>query len=389
MSKKRRPSAKRKEPAVATVRPPTGAVPTSWVVYALRVFLVGAMIATLWLTWPLWTVRESPPLLPLAPLPAFDHYGTLMIVTAATFIIWPRAGLAAHVLVSLAAMTADQTRMQPEIFSLWLLMLGTWPNSAAQLLGRCHLASLWFFSGLHKLLSPGYFSDVAPFLWNGLFSPETQAKLPDLAKPAAAGLAIVEMLLGVVVFVPRLRRAAAVVAVLMHCGVVWILHRHNNWNTAVWPWNFALAVVGATLIAIWPRSLRDEYRVVGRYRFTAALVLFLSPALFYVGMLDAYLCHCLYSANVPTATMYPAQIGAAPYQMNASELPYWKKLNVPQPPTHRNFELYFRAVAKPGDRMLVEDPRAWARWAGYDRYLWRRSETTIDRLRLPPSSVEP
>ena len=109
--------------------------------------------------------------------------------------------------------------------------------------------------------------------------------------------------------------------------------------------------------------------------------------MFYVGLLDPYLSHCLYSSNVPVATMYPAQVGSVPYPMNSQEGPYWRYLNVPQPPTHRNFELYFRAVAKPGDKMIVNDERAWAEWAGCNRYEWRRTDAGIDRAPIAP--IEP
>jgi uncharacterized membrane protein YphA (DoxX/SURF4 family) len=345
------------------------------------------LATTLNLTWPLWGERETPPLLPLVPLPAFDDYGAVLIATAACFIFWPRTGLAAHVLVGLIAMIADQTRMQPQIFSFWLLMSATLPGDVPPLLGRSHLASLWFFSGFHKLLSPGYYRDVSSFLWSGLFPPAAVAALPDLSQALAASLAVVELLLGVAVFVPRWRRAAAVVAAMLHLGVLWILYR-QQWNTSVWPWNWALAVAGPALIASWKRSVGEERRACGRVGFAACVALFFSPLLFYIGSLDPYLCHCLYSSNVPVATMYPAQLGGTPYQMNGLEGPYWRNLNVPQPPTHRNFELYFRAVAKPGDRMIVVDPRAWAAWAGCDRYEWRRTDTGIDRRPVEPTVLK-
>jgi len=366
-------------------RPPSARTPTSSVIYAMRVLLVAALIATLQQTWPLWSVRETPPLLSLVGATSFAGFGWLMACTAATFIVRPRVGLALHVAVSVAAMLVDQTRMQPQLFSFWLLMLGTLASPTAQFVSRCHLASLWTFSGIHKLLSAGYFRDVAPFLWTGIFSAEERAAMPDYSCAVAAALAIVEIVMGLVAFVPRWRRATVAAAVVVHVGVIWLLHRHGNWNTSVWPWNAALALVGGALIATWQGSLRDELRRCGTWGFAAALLLFFSPLLFYVGLLDAYLSHCLYSANVPVATMIPAAPSEPAYQMNSIEGPYWKNLNVPQPPAHRNFESYFRAVAKPGDRMLVEDRRAWAAWSRWDRYLWRHTGTTIDRVNLPPA----
>lgn len=384
MSKRRRTEERKPKPAAAPVVRASTTVATPWWMYGIRIWLVGMFAYTIKLTWPIWAERETPPLLPLVPMPAFEHFGILLVATALCFIVWPRAGLAANVLVGLAAMTADQTRMQPQIFSFWLLMLGTVPTATSQFLARNHLASLWFFSGFHKLLSPGYFSGVAPFLWSGLFSPAIRAAIPDYSQALAGGLAVVELVVGLAVFVPRLRKACAVIAVVLHLGVLWILHGNNDWNTSVWPWNLALAVAGPTFIATWRGTLRDDYRACGKPGFAMGVALFFSPLLFYVGKLDAYLSHCLYSANVPIATMVPAQVGTMPYQMNSQEGPYWDKLNAPQPPTHRNFELYFRAVAKPGDAMVVQDDRWWAEWADCHRYAWRRTDSSIERMPLPP-----
>ena len=389
MSKRRRSAApaKSSSPSAATpAAPSTAEVRTAWQVHGLRIWLVVMIGATLQLTWPLWSERSTPPWLPLAPWPAFAHFGTMLAATAAATIFWPRAGFAAHVLVGLAAMTADQTRMQPQMFSFWLLMLGTLPFPVPQFLARCHLASLWVFSGFHKLLSPGYFDDVAPFLWQGIFPPASWPNMPDYSATVAATMACVEIALGIAICFPRCRRAAAVVVVLLHCGVVWLLQRHGNWNTSVWPWNLALAVVGATLVVTWKSTIPQERQKCGLPGFVAGVLLFFSPLLYYVGLLDAYLSHCLYSANVPTAVMIPSSAGQTTYRMNGIEGPYWTNVNAPQPPAHRIFEQYFREVARPGDRMIVEDPRIWAIWTGWDHYLWQHTGTTYERVRLPTQS---
>lgn len=338
--------------------------------------------ATLWLTWPLWGERTAPPLLPLVAWPTFAHFGVILAVTAACIVVWPRAGLAANVLAGLAAMTADQTRMQPELFSFWMLLLGTLPYPICQFLGRCYLASLWFFSGFHKLISPGYYRDVAPFLWEGILPTREWPNCAHLAGPAAVLMALVELLLGVAVWFPRLRRYAAVVIVLLHCSAVLVLHRLDNWNTAVYPWNLALAVVGAALIYGWRSSFIDERRTCGTAGFATGVALFFSPLLFYVGLLDAYLSHCLYSANVPSAVMVSAAGGSAFYHVNGQEGPYWSNVNVPQPPAHRVFEEYFRRTAQPGDRLEVTDSRLWATWTGWDRYRWQHTGLTFERIRL-------
>jgi uncharacterized membrane protein YphA (DoxX/SURF4 family) len=340
------------------------------------------LAATIVVTWPLWGDRLTPPRLPLVDL-HLPHMGVPLIATAAVFVIWPRVGIGLNVLVGVAAMVDDQTRMQPQLFSFWLLMLGTLPRAAPRWLARCHLSSLWFFSGFHKLLSSAYHRDVAPMLWRGAF-PETA--WPMLASGVSwFGMlsVICEMGLGLAVWIPPLRRLAAIGGCLLHLSVVWMLHRNDNWNTSVWPWNLALAATAPALLATWRDTLVVERRICGKLAWAAGLALFVSPLLFYAGLLDAYLSHCLYSANVPTAIFFDSERRTA-YLTNGIDGPYWKNLNVPQPPAHRLFEAYFRAVAKPGDRMEIEDGRAVAAWTRTDHYAWLRTDIGIEHVTLPP-----
>lgn len=353
-------------------------------IYGLRAWVAAMYAATLWVTHRLWIERAEPPLLPWIELPAFSGYGELLFATACLFVVWPRFGLVANVVVGLVAMTADQTRMQPQIFSFWLLMLGTWRAPSAQLLGRTHLASLWFFSGLHKLLSPEYFTVVGPWMWQGLFPSENWPDVPNYSRQFATLIATTELLLGLFIWWRRARPVVAGIAASLHIGIVGMLYSMNGWNTSVWGWNLALAAAAIVLVGGWRTPLVEQLRTCGPAASLAALFMFVSPVLFYVGTLDAYLSHCLYSANVPTAQFVPGpETHAASYQLQGIEGPYWKNLNVPQPPTHRNFELYFRRVARKGDKLLVSDSRVWALRSGWGRYAWEFGESGIQRIPLP------
>lgn len=359
-----------------------------WLPYALRLWLVAMFGWTLWVTRNLWAVHNVPPMLPAIewawlPLERFDFYGEALFATFAACVLWPRAGWGAFVAVAAASMLADQTRMQPQVFSFALLMLGTWDDPRAKLIARTHLASLWFFSGVHKLLSPGYYETVAPWLWQGIVPAADYPRLADYAGTFGTMIAVIETTMGLAVWLPRLRRYVAAMVPAMHFGIVALLNHLDGWNTSVWGWNCAIAVVGMILIARWREPLRAEQGRCGRGAIAAAAFLFVSPMLFYVGRLDGYLSHCLYSDNVAKGIYYDSRRGTA-YGLNYLDGPYWSRLNVPLPPAHRLFELYFRKAGKPGDRLMVQDRRWWAKKTLNNDYQWNCDRNGFHRTDAAP-----
>jgi uncharacterized membrane protein YphA (DoxX/SURF4 family) len=367
------------EPDRTTTSPPV----LGSVAVAVRAWLAVMFGATLWVTRHLWEVHDDPPMLSLVELPRFQYFGYLMFAGYAAAVVWPRAGLAASVAFGALAMVADQTRMQPTIFSFWLLLLATWPRNWGPWLIRCYLVSLWFFSGFHKLLSDAYLADGGAGTWmfGGIFPPADWPRMHEWRETGAVVLAASELGLSISALIPRLRKVAAVWAVLLHVGIVITLHRLGNWNTAVWPWNFALVVVAPWLLFTWKESPAADFRAVGRRWVAAGAALALAPSLYYVGLLDAYLSHCLYSSNVPFATFYGE--GGIVFRTNDPENSAMQELNVPFPPAHRNFELYFRRRAQPGDMMIVYDLRPCARRGGYQHYYWTLENDRVVRKDMP------
>ncbi len=323
----------------------------------LRWLVVASQIATVLITWELWSARVWPPLLPALPLPQFS-VGWLMILSALAVLVRPREGLIVHVLVVGVAMLMDQTRMQPEIVSHCFLMLGTLPIAASQLIGRMHLVSLWLFSGLHKLLSPMFFDDIAPFLWQGVFPSAS----PTWSTAFGLTITSAEVALGLLSLFVRTRRVAAIAAVPFHLGILLSLSPLGlDWNEAVWPWNVALAGAGMGLIYPWREPLLTSFTGIRLPMRVAAAAVLLSPLLFYVGVLDAYMAHCLYSGNTPRGIWEHDGIDDNLTMITINSL------RVPLPPTERTYWQFFLAAGHPGDRLVIEDFRSWARWWRYDR----------------------
>lgn len=316
-----------------------------------RWLVAGCQGATLLITWPLWQVHVTPPMLPALPLPHFD-LGPVLLLSLALVLVRPVWGVALHTVLLAYALLLDQTRIQPEIVSLDLLLWGTLPAPGAAAVGRAHLIALWSWAGINKLLSPAFLA-TAGFSAFGALVPKSLAGI----RPALGYLiALTELAAGMLAIFPRTRSAAGVLALALHTGTLATMASVSwSWNQAVWPWNVALAVAGLALIAPWRESLRETLvrsRPLMRLLIVGLLV---SPAGWFVGVTDAYLAHHLYSADVPQATSRALGPGAT-----------WA-FRVPLPPEHRLFEQYFRLTCKPGDQLAITDTRWWYRVRGLER----------------------
>lgn len=323
---------------------------------AFRWLVVACQAATIYITWPLWQVHESPPMLPALPLPAYD-LGIPMLVSLALILILPVPGMTLHSALIVYAILIDQTRIQPEFVSLVFLLWGSLPNPTARAFAQAHLVSLWFFAGFHKLFSDGFLNGTAQWMLLEIpISPN-----PWLTQNIGYVLALTEVTLGVLAFIPRTRPLAAIMAFVVHAGILFVLlPTGHDWNEVVWPWNVALALSGFAIILPWrdsPFTALLRCRKVARPLVTLLLI---APMGFYIGVTDAYLAHHLYSSNTAVAHSTALSIDAT-----------WNAFNVPLPPEHRLFKQYFRATCQPGDQLTIVDQRWWyqERGLGYQEIM--------------------
>lgn len=321
---------------------------------AIRGVIAAAEIATVAITWSTWQAREHPPLLPLLPLPQAD-VGWPLVAGILLKLVAPRWGIAVQAAVLLYAVAADQCRIMPQMLSLWWLSFGTLPGSTGgALVARTSLVSLWFFSGLHKLVSPDFFTETAPWLLRSLGLPD------DRVTTVAAGCAIgvAEMALAAGALVPRLRAATAVAAGCFHGGVAAALSPLViGWNPEVVPWNLALAVAAPVLLLADRGGVTAEWRAAAWPARVTAAALLIVPWGYWAGVVDAYLAHCLYSDDVPRA-----------FVCTPLERRDWRHVcrdaGVLVPPAHRLFAPWFLGVGRHGEWLEIEDRRAIARWLG-------------------------
>jgi uncharacterized membrane protein YphA (DoxX/SURF4 family) len=324
--------------------------------FLLRGVLVAAQVATVLLTWRIWEPRSHPPMLPLLDLPAV-HAGWPMLASLAVALGWPRVGVPLHSLVLALAIVADQSRMQPHVISLATLLWGTNGRPGGLVVARAALASLWTYAGIHKLTSPAYYTLSGAWLLRAVW-PDGPAWLgPTLA----AAVAVSEVFLGLGCFAPRLRKTVATVAVVFHLATFAVLAFRLHWDAPVWPWNLALAAAGPGLVMPWRGlGLGGEWTLAGRPSRIAAAVLLLMPAGYWLGVVDAFLAHCVYADNRPKAYV------CTPFSRTDLERTCLR-LGVVLPPAHRLYGPFFRGIGRPGEWLEIEDPRWIARVRGFAR----------------------
>ena len=323
------------------------------------------LAASYLVTWNLWLSRTTPPNLPIIAAAGRLPLGYALLGALMVCLVRPKAGVIAHTLLFVVAVLGDQIRLQPEFVSLSIVLLGSvLPKALA--VSRWHVITRWFWAGAHKALSLGWAFGGAGFIANTI-------ERPDWRTFIAWAVPAVEIALGVAALWRRLWPVLAVVGGLFHLGVAAVLYLSHS-NTAVWPWNVALAFVVPALFLGAHRSRdRDEAptaprfaSILGAHRsrdgearpsprrlapIVVAGVFAVFPAGFYVGIGDAYLAHNLYSSN--TAQAYVCQIDQ-PLACGPAPFLVYEELNVPMPPERRLFIGWFTRQCQPGTLLRID-----------------------------------
>lgn len=318
-----------------------------WRRYLVLCVAVFAQLVTVLITWQLWEPRTNPPNLPVFELPQFP-LSVFIVVSLIGVLIDPIRGFILHILLMITACLLDQYRMQPQFFATIVLMLAAFGRHG-QLACYWFLAAMWFWAGLHKLLSPDWFAhstywilDRANFGRDGaLYWHKTFALLVALSE---IGLGVIALLRS---------RLAAYGCALLHLGIIAMLLT-INWNFSVIPWNGATAIIGFWLL----RSLTDRnkstrvgFRQFPVFQTIVAIACFIPPAGFYFGVLDHGYANVLYSDLLPRAQITTKD--------QLQPISGWDVVNVPFPSERRLLRQYFELVARPGDKLHVRDPRPW------------------------------
>ena len=307
----------------------------------LRALLAFTQAAMVWATWPLWSTRDVPANLPIADALPRVPVGWLLLACCVLVVVRPPVGIVANAVVLALAVVLDQLRLQPEFVSIAVLLAATGPWRLSRMLGWGALSSLWLWAGIGKLLSTGF----APIAHSAM----RNLGVGGLAGPAEWLIPLGEIALGIGVLVPRTRRWAGWGGAALHLLAPFAFDLGTG--SPIFWWNLGLAAAAIVLLALDAPAPDTRPTLSVTWARVLLVFLFAYPALAYLGAIDPYTGHHLYSGDVPTAVVCPAD-EAQPCS-DFGILATRGALGVPIPPSTRIFRAWFLAGCTPGERLDI------------------------------------
>jgi hypothetical protein len=300
---------------------------------------------------PLWDVVP-----PLSYPVDYALFGLLVALVAGVGVARGRVvGWLAAGALALAALLVlgDTSRLQPWFYQYSFMLLAIclygWSRiSAADTLNACRLivVATYFWSGLQKA-NVSFVETTYPWLVDPLTT-----RLPDWAGSAllsgAYAVPAVETAIGIGLLTRRFRRLAAIGALSMHAFIMLCVGPWgNDYNTVVWPWNFAMSAF--VLILFWRASdepspltiLVPGLNLSLSFALRAVvLVLFAFMPLFsFFGLWDSYLSSSLYSGASKQG--YVMEWDGSEWQATRIGDLAERELNTPAYPEERVFKSVF------------------------------------------------
>lgn len=334
-------------------------------------FFIGAigLLASLLLTLTAWSTTRTYPLTPLIPnLTLSPHFQTTIFIICITallssfFITSLRRQFVGITLLSLFVLVLlDITRLQPWIlhYSAVLLLFSFFVQrkylSNISLLDTVAIivGGIYFWSGIQKF-NIRFFSEVFPWFTEKIWLPfgETGALL---AVSFGLFVPFIEALFAIGFFTKRYRSisligATAMIIIVLTCLGPW----GHNWNSSVWPWNFAIYAMALLLFFGRQMTLpefirRQKHNLFGWFAFA---LFWIMPLGNLFGVTNHYLSWSLYSGHVPEATLTGNQITLSTLSSQAEngslQFIHWTQtdLNMVPYPEERIFKSVFSTLCQ-------------------------------------------
>jgi hypothetical protein len=254
-------------------------------------------------SWRLWVTSREFPLVPIArwypilPEPWDRIFLGLLLASLVVALRFYKPAVTFFLVGALFLALGDQNRFQAW-FYLYAVMLFLTLFEVRTALAGCRIAIsvVYFWSGLQKF-NQGFFDEVVPFF----LEPARRWLSPGwiaLIRTLIASAGIVELLIGIGLWIRPLRRVAIAAAFLVHLTALLLLGPlGREWNLSVWPWNVTMPLLVLALFA--PKRIPPALPDLKTSTPALACVLLLAflPTLGYFGIWDSSLSFCLYSGN--------------------------------------------------------------------------------------------
>lgn len=225
----------------------------------------------------------------------------------------PRVYIIAFMVLALALALLDQQRWQPWFYQ-YLFMFGALAfygggdrsqGRLDQILNACRIivASLYIWSGIQKV-NYNFVENTWPWMTEPIvnFLPASTAILDYMVYTAP----LMEFSIGVGLLSLRFRNVAVVMAVSLHAFIMLCIGPWGlDFNSVVWPWNFAMPA--AVILLFWRTSGPTIGGVFTRgnlYNKLVILLFLVMPAFNLIGMWDSFLSASLYTGNTKRAVIY-------------------------------------------------------------------------------------
>ena len=188
----------------------------------LRVTLLAAAFLGLIASMPVWFNTRTFPLLPIVsgfpilPAPLDKCLYALMLASLVVAVWFYRQAVIVFLTASLFAYCGDQNRGQPWLYMYWVMMLlSLFPAPSALAALRCAVSVIYIWCGIQKFNAR--FFAVTP---EWFVAPSANWHLPqvaiDLLKLSVKSAPFIELSIGLLLWFPKLRRAAFIAVILTH-----------------------------------------------------------------------------------------------------------------------------------------------------------------------------
>jgi len=290
-----------------------------------------ALVLGILASWRLWVNSRLFPVVPVTrgfpELPA--GWDAALVVAVLVSLVaslrerFARPGTFVFLAGAVFLVCSDQNRAQPWFYLYWVMLaVLVFPGVPAVAGLRVIVSAVYIWAAVQKF-GPEYQKLVVPYMAQPLAKWMPGALL-TVAKWCIRAAPALELLIGIGVWVPKLRRIAIGTGVIVHLVALLLLGPlGHNYNLVVWPWNLAMI---AFLLLLFPTvTLRQTLKDLRRSGAATAIVALVTllPALSYFGWWDSYFSFALYSGNTATADyiIVPALVERFPEPMRRFGVP--------------------------------------------------------------------